>query len=80
MLPVNTGSLGGRFDPWAGKMPPRRAGSPTPCSCLENPWTEEPSGLQSIGLQLSMPLKKARKGLPLLSIVETFFRSHLKHF
>ena len=25
-------------------------GSPLQCSCLENPWTEEPGGLQSMGL------------------------------
>ena len=25
--------------------------NPLQCSCLENPWTEEPAGLQSMGLQ-----------------------------
>ena len=24
-------------------------GTPLQCSCLENPWTEEPGGLQSMG-------------------------------
>ena len=26
-------------------------GNPLQCTCLENPWTEEPGGLQSIVLQ-----------------------------
>ena len=26
-----------RFDPWVGKTLQRRAGQPTPVSCLENP-------------------------------------------
>ena len=28
-------------------------GTPLQYSCLENPWTEEPGGLQSMGLRLS---------------------------
>ena len=39
-----------------GDMGSRRShggghGNPLQYSCLENPWTEEPGGLQSIGLQ-----------------------------
>ena len=37
-----------RFDPWVGKIPWRRHGSPLQYSCLKL-WTEEPGGLQSIG-------------------------------
>ena len=37
-----------KFDPWVGKIPWRRIWQPTPVSCLENPWTEEPGGLQSM--------------------------------
>ena len=39
-------------DPWVGKMPWRRAWQPTPVFLPgESPWTEEPGGLQSMGLQ-----------------------------
>ena len=40
------------FDPWAGKIPWRRAWQPTPVFLPgESLWMEEPGGLQSIGLQ-----------------------------
>ena len=40
------------FDPWVGKIPWRRSWQPTPVFLPgESPWTEEPGGLQSIGLQ-----------------------------
>ena len=40
------------FDPWVGKIPWRRAWQPTPVSLPgESPRTEEPGGLQSMGLQ-----------------------------
>ena len=39
-------------DPWAGKIPWRRGWQPTPVFLPgESPWTEEPGGLQSMGLQ-----------------------------
>ena len=50
----NAGSAGDTepaFNPYVRKIPWRRACSPLQCSCLKNPWTEEPGGLQSIGLQ-----------------------------
>ena len=38
------------FDPWAGKIPRRRAWQPTPVFfAWRIPWTEEPGGLQSLG-------------------------------
>ena len=38
------------FDPWAGKIPWRRAWPPTPVFWPgAPPWTEEPGGRQSIG-------------------------------
>ena len=41
-----------RIEPWVGKIPWRRAWQPTPVFLSrESPWTEEPSGLQSIGPQ-----------------------------
>ena len=41
-----------QFDPWVWKTPWRRAWQPTPVLLPgESPWTEEPGGLQSIGLQ-----------------------------
>ena len=36
------------FDPWVGKIPWGHD-NPLQYSCLENPWREEPDGLQSIG-------------------------------
>ena len=40
------------FDPWVGTIPWRRAWQPTPVFLPgESPWTEEPGGLQSMGLQ-----------------------------
>ena len=40
------------FDPWVWKIPSRRACQPTPVFLPgESPWTEEPGGLRSIGLQ-----------------------------
>ena len=39
------------FDPWVGKIPWRRAWQPTPVFLpRESPWTEEPGGLQYMGL------------------------------
>ena len=37
------------FDPWSERPPGRGNGKPLQCSWLENPWTEEARGLQSIG-------------------------------
>ena len=40
-----------QFNSWVGKIPWRRAWQPTPVFFPgESPWTEEPGGLQSIGL------------------------------
>ena len=40
------------FNSWVGTTPWRRAGQPTPVFLSgEFPWTEEPDGLQSMGLQ-----------------------------
>ena len=35
----------------SGRSPGGGHGNPLQYSCLENPWTEEPGGPQSIGLQ-----------------------------
>ena len=37
--------------PRLGRSPGRGHGDPLQDSCLENPWTEEPGGLQSMGSQ-----------------------------
>ena len=37
--------------PESGRSPGGGNGNPLQYSCLENPWTEEPSGLQSMGSQ-----------------------------
>ena len=39
------------FDPWAGKLPWRRAWRPTPGLARRIPWTEEPGVLQFTGPQ-----------------------------
>ena len=38
-------------DPGLGRCPGGGHGNPLQYSCLENPMTEEPGGLQSLGLQ-----------------------------
>ena len=51
-LPANAGDTRNRFYPWVGKIPWRRKWQPTPVFLpRESPWTEEPTGLQSMGLQ-----------------------------
>ena len=48
-LPANVGdvvSIPGSEGPPGG-----RNGNPLQCSCWEDPWTEEPGGLQSMGSQ-----------------------------
>ena len=42
----NMGSI-----PESGRSPGEGNGNPLQCSCLGNPWTEEPGGLQSLGPQ-----------------------------
>ena len=50
--PVNAGDVG--LIPGVRKIPWRRKWQPTPVFLLgEIPWTEEPGGLQSTGLQKS---------------------------
>ena len=45
----NAGDLG--LIPGSGRSPGEESGNPHEYSCLEIPWTEEPGGLQSTGLQ-----------------------------
>ena len=45
--PANAGDRRDGFDPWAGKIPWRRAGNPLQYSCLEN--TEEPGQRSLVG-------------------------------
>ena len=40
-----------RFEPWVRRIPWRRKWQPTHVLAWETPWTEEPDGLQSMGLQ-----------------------------
>ena len=47
---LQCGRLG--FEPWVEKIPWRKAWQPTPVFLPgKSPWTEEPGGLQSMGLQ-----------------------------
>ena len=51
-LPANAGDMRCRFDPCVRKIPWSQKWQPTLVFLPgESPWTEEPSGLQSIGLQ-----------------------------
>ena len=51
-LPANAGDMSCRFDPWVRKILWSQKWQPTLVFLPgESPWTEEPSGLQSIGLQ-----------------------------
>ena len=47
--PCNAGDT--RLIPVSGRFPAGGNGNPLQYSCLENSWTEEPGGLQFIGLQ-----------------------------
>ena len=44
--PANAGDVG--LIPGSGRSPGEGNGNPLQYSCLENPWTEEPGGLQSV--------------------------------
>ena len=46
-LPANAGDAG--LIPGLGRSPEGGNGYPLQCSCLENPWTEKPGRLQSMG-------------------------------
>ena len=57
-----------------GDLLEKSVGNPLQCSCLEIPWTEEPGGLQSMGLQsltrlsnhhLTPPLRCREEAQPL---------------
>ena len=52
-LPVNAGDIvrDKGLVPGPGGSPGEGHGNPLQYSCPENPWTEEPGGLQSLGLQ-----------------------------
>ena len=62
------------FYPWVRKIPCRREWQPTPVFLPGVPWTEEPGGLQYMGLQrdtteqltLSLSTTKAKEGFKLL--------------
>ena len=46
--PTNAGGVD--LIPGSGRSSGEGNGNPLQYSCLENPWTEEPGGLQSLGL------------------------------
>lgn len=53
-----------RLDPWVRRFPGGGHGSPLQCSDLEIPWTDEPGGLQPMGLPSrtglsTQPLRRA---------------------
>ena len=51
-LPVNIGDVRDVGSiPGVGRSSGGRDGNPLQYSCLENPWIEEPGGLQSVGSQ-----------------------------
>ena len=50
-LPVNAGDIRDADSiPGSGRSPGGGNGNPLQYSCLKMPWTEEPGGLQSMGL------------------------------
>ena len=60
-MTVDLGSSDGKESAWSagdlgsipglGRSPGEGNGNPLQYSCLENPWTEEPGGLPSMGSQ-----------------------------
>ena len=64
-LPANTGDMG--LIPGPGRSSGEGNGNPLQYSCLGNPWTEEPGGLQSMGSQKSqtqLATKQQHQKLP----------------
>ena len=58
-LPANAGDIRDAGSiPGLGRFPGGGHGNPLQYSCLENPWTEEHGGLQSIGLKSRTRLKQ----------------------
>ena len=50
--PANAGDTGDASSiPGSGRFSGVGNGNPLQCSCLQNSWTEEPGGLQPMGLQ-----------------------------
>ena len=49
---ANAGDMRQGSVPGSGRSPGGGHGNPFRCSSLENPWTEEPGGLQSVGSQI----------------------------
>ena len=49
--PTNAGDTDAGLIPGSGRSPGKGNGNPLRYSCLENPWTEEPSWLQSMASQ-----------------------------
>ena len=74
----NAGDLGSI--PGSGRLPGEENGNPPQYSCLENPWTEEPGGLQSLGLQeldTTEPLNHCHHCFQELKVgLESVFVSH----
>ena len=63
-----------RFDPWIGKIPWRRKWqNPLQYSCLGKPWTEEPGGLQSMGLQLHYQFQAQGDRSGIIVLISLFF-------
>ena len=56
--PVNVGDSG--LIPGLGRSPGEGSGNPLQYSCLENPWTEESGGLQSMRSQKNLLLNCER--------------------
>ena len=51
-LPTNSGDVGDAGSiPGSGRSHREENGNPLQCSYVENPWTEEPDGLQFMGSQ-----------------------------
>ena len=49
--PANAGDLRDKGSLESGRLPGEGQDNPLQYSCLENPWIEDPGGLQSIGSQ-----------------------------
>ena len=62
-LPANAGDVREvRSIPGLGRSPGGGNDNPLQYSCLKNPWTEEPGGLQSMGSQGPQSMELQRVG------------------
>ena len=74
----NAGDTGGMsLIPGSGGSPGEENGNRFQCSCLGNPWTEEPGGLQSLGHKGSGTTEQQNISSTIMCTVSLLLTAHL---